>query len=243
MEKKLNLANRDDIPHLNKTFTQRGRLQITQLLENSSVEKIYQALKTQSQWNIVWNDKGKHIDMDYAGVMQLPKEKLAAIQHAIYTQASTDFQYFYANIPIYDIVQKQLLPGHFFHQIYHFINSQEVLSLVRKVTGNSQISFADAQATRYSAGHFLTEHDDDVAGKGRVAAYVLNLTPNWKADWGGALVFPNSEPGFSDALFPSYNALNLFSVPQRHAVTMISPFATESRYAITGWFRTGHTTE
>ena len=243
MNKQLHLASRDDVQLLKEAFSQQGRLQIPELLIESSADKIFQTLKSQNQWNIVWNDNGKHIDMDYAGVMQLPKQKLAQIQHTILEQARTAFQYFYANIPIYDIVQNQLLPGHFFHDIYHFINSKEVLDLIRQVTGNDQIAFADAQATRYSAGHFLTEHDDDVAGKGRVAAYVLNLTPNWKADWGGALVFPNTElsnskQGFSDALFPSYNALNLFSVPQRHAVTMVSPFATQSRYAITGWFRT-----
>lgn len=238
MKKQLNLSTRVDLPDLNDTFTQHGRLQISAFLKEDSADKVFQTLKSQQQWNIVWNDNGKHVDMDYAGIMQLPKQKLAAIQNLIFEQARTDFQYFYANIPIYDLVLKQLLPDHFFHDIYHFINSEEVLELIRQVTGNHKIAFADAQATRYSAGHFLSEHDDDVAGKGRVAAYVLNLTPNWKADWGGALIFPNSEPGFTDALFPSYNVLNLFAVPQRHAVTMVSPFATENRYSITGWFRT-----
>jgi Rps23 Pro-64 3,4-dihydroxylase Tpa1-like proline 4-hydroxylase len=28
-----------------------------------------------------------------------------------------------------------------------------------------------------------------VAGKNRVAAYVLNLTPRWRVEWGGLLMF------------------------------------------------------
>ena len=51
------------------------------------------------------------------------------------------------------------------------------------------IDYADAQATRYEPGHFLTSHNDSVEGKNRLVAYVFNFTPGWHPDWGGNLMF------------------------------------------------------
>src|SRR5690606_24819670 len=99
------------------------------------------------------------------------------------------------------------------------------------------IAFADSQATRFSAGHFLTTHDDDVAGKQRRAAYVLNLTPHWRTDWGGVLQFIDADGHVTAGLAPKFNALNLFRVPQQHAVSFVTPSAPSSRYSITGWLR------
>ncbi|MBT8130931.1 MAG: 2OG-Fe(II) oxygenase, partial [Gammaproteobacteria bacterium] len=66
---------------------------------------------------------------------------------------------------------------------------------------------------------------------------VLNLTPVWKNHWGGALVFPGAEDQESSLMLVKFNALNIFSVPQKHYVSYVAPFAGEHRYSITGWFR------
>ena len=238
MNTQLKLAERNDVDELHQYFADHRRIQIPNVLTNETAQAIYSALSTQEEWNIVWNDDGRHVDMDYEGVMQLPKSQLTALTEKILSQAEHEFQYMYANIPLFDIYRDKLLPGHFFNSIYEFINSPQVLDLARAITGFKQIRFADAQITRYSAGHFLTEHSDDVAGKGRLAAYVLNLTPIWRPDWGGALMFPDPKAGFSAGLYPNFNTLNMFAVPQKHLVSMVSSFATEHRYSITGWLRT-----
>lgn len=95
----------------------------------------------------------------------------------------------------------------------------------------------DGQATRYLPGHFLTGHDDDVAGKGRIAAYVLNLTPAWRTEWGGLLQFHDPAGDVLRGLLPRFNTLNLFTVPQLHSVSLVAPFAASPRYAVTGWIR------
>ena len=101
------------------------------------------------------------------------------------------------------------------------------------MTGAADIAFADAQATAYAPGDFLTAHDDNVAGKARRAAYVLGLTPGWRTDWGGLLLFHRD----STAWVPRFNTLNLFGVPQPHSVSQVASFAGNRRYAVTGWLR------
>jgi Rps23 Pro-64 3,4-dihydroxylase Tpa1-like proline 4-hydroxylase len=121
--------------------------------------------------------------------------------------------------------------------VLDFLNGTEFLALVRGVTGDDRIDFADAQATRYRPGHVLTGHDDAAEGKNRLYAYVLNLTREWRPDWGGALVFPGPDGHIEEGYAPAFNALNLFAVPMRHAVTQVASFAPRDRLSITGWLR------
>src|SRR5690606_1917921 len=97
--------------------------------------------------------------------------------------------------------------------------------VVRALTGLHDIAFADSQATRFSPGHFLTSHDDDVEGKQRRAAYVLSMTPQWRTDWGGILQFIDAEGHVSAGIMPKFNALNVFKVPQTHSVSFVTPSA------------------
>ncbi|MGI9295874.1 MAG: 2OG-Fe(II) oxygenase family protein, partial [Pseudomonadales bacterium] len=71
----------------------------------------------------------------------------------------------------------------------------------------------------------------------RRAAYVINLTPAWNADWGGLLHFVAADGKITDSFLPTYNAITLFQVPQKHFVSYVSPFAGEQRISITGWLR------
>ena len=236
MHSRIKLAPRLSLEYLYAAFQRNSRVQIKNVLDSDSALQIYNALHSQTQWNLALNINGQHKDMDYLAVQEWTDAQKRKLDDLIYEQASYKFQYRYAAVPIYDIYKNNLLPGHFFNLVYEFLNSQELLTLARKVTGYENIAFADIQATRYSKGHFLTEHDDDVVGKNRLAAYVLNLTPQWKSDWGGGLIFPDDDE-HAVAWFPKFNVLNIFTVPQKHSVTMVSPFAAEQRYSLTGWFR------
>ncbi|HEY0053572.1 MAG TPA: 2OG-Fe(II) oxygenase family protein, partial [Caulobacteraceae bacterium] len=97
--------------------------------------------------------------------------------------------------------------------------------------------YCDVMATRYLPGHFLTAHDDHADGQDRLFAYVLNLTGRWRADWGGMLLFLDEEDHVAEGYMPAFNSLNIFRVPQRHAVALVAPYADGPRLAITGWIR------
>jgi len=105
---------------------------------------------------------------------------------------------------------------------------------MREVTGLNDIAFADAQATLYRPGDFLTTHDDKTGGHKRRAAYVLNMTPGWCPDWGGILQFFDERGNVSQGFVPAFNALNVFRVPAEHAVSQVALFG-GFRYSVTGW--------
>jgi SM-20-related protein len=127
-------------------------------------------------------------------------------------------------------------PSHYLAAVTRFLNSAPLLDFVRSITGVPGIAFGEAQVTRYRPGHFLNQHDDSHGVHKRIAAYVLNMTPNWRLNWGGAPLFFDRSGHVTEGYPPAFNALNIFSVPQDHLVGFISPFAGAARYSITGWF-------
>ncbi|MDC8832334.1 2OG-Fe(II) oxygenase [Alteromonas gilva] len=121
--------------------------------------------------------------------------------------------------------------------LHQWLNSDTVLSWVRKLSGHQDIIAASAQATRFTPGQFLTRHIDTHESEQRRVAYVLNFTKNWHPDWGGLLQFYQQDGTPRDAWAPGFNALSLFDVTHVHSVTYVTPFALMPRYAVTGWFR------
>ena len=147
------------------------------------------------------------------------------------------FAFLYRQYPMVDAYLQQWDPGHPLDLLLEHINDQPLMDLVRAVTAIPDLRKADAQATLYAPGDFLSSHDDSKAGEGRRIAYVLGFASDWRIDWGGYLLFHDEEGDVVAGFKPRFNALNLFEVPQRHSVSYVPPFAPAGRLAITGWFR------
>jgi len=235
----LHLALRDRVDSLASVFRDKGRVQIRDALEEAGAQAIHETLVAQKEWNLVYTHAGRHIDSNATAVAGWPETERRKLDAIVHAEAAIGFQYFYANIPIYDLYHRGALPGRVFERLFEFLNGEEFLGAMRAITGANDIAFADAQATRFGPGHFLTSHDDAVLGKDRRVAYVLSLSPGWRRDWGGALQFFDALDNVEEAFTPSFNALNLFRIPAAHSVGVVAPFAQAPRYAITGWLRAG----
>lgn len=188
------------------------------------------------EYNIVTRRGSGHVDLPAAWLASLSPDQKTALGQAVQTSARDDFQYLYDNHPIYDLVQLgQAAP--IWADLLGFLNGEAFLDLMRDLTGEPRIAMADAQLTRFRAGHFLTEHDDHAEGKNRFFAYVLNLTPAWRIEWGGLLAFHGTDGNVAEAFTPRFNTLNLLKVPSPHSVTQVALSAGADRISVTGWLR------
>jgi SM-20-related protein len=220
-------------------FSQQGYAHIPRVLPSENANRIHKGLTGKTPWSLAFNDGDRHIDLSATQLATMPKQSMNQLQQAIYARARDGFQYCYSSYPIYDAHAAGLNAGHVLHQFYEWMNGEEFLVFARAATGFEDISFVDAQATRFMPGHFLATHDDAVEGKNRRAAYIFNFTPEWRPDWGGHLQLLDDAGHVRRGLVPSYNALNLLAVPQKHNVSVVAPFAGGMRFAISGWFRYG----
>ncbi len=217
-------------------FAEAGRVLLPDILESNCAEQLMQYLTGMPEWNLVFRSQQKHYDLSASGFAQLSPKDRNEIKNSVYASAQQQFGYLYKNYPIFDLVQSGgcVEP---LQRFYEFLNSSAFLDCMRQITGKPDIDYADAQATRYDPGHFLSSHDDAVAGKQRLAAFVLNLSPDWHPDWGGNLMFYDDNTQVMDVYVPDMNTLSLFGVGTQHAVSVVSPIASRPRLAITGWLR------
>ena len=233
----LNLGPLDETQRaaIRERLRRTGRAQVEGVLADRDALALNQAAAG-AEYNIVTRRGSGHVDLPAAWLASLSPDQKTALGQAVQTSARDDFQYLYDNHPIYDLVQAgQAAP--IWTDLLTFLNGEDFLRLMRDMTGESRIALADAQLTRFRAGHFLTEHDDQAEGKNRFFAYVLNLTPAWRIEWGGLLAFHGADGNVAEAFTPRFNTLNLLKVPSPHSVTQVALSAGADRLSVTGWLR------
>jgi SM-20-related protein len=231
----LKAIDADRLSSIQQRLAGSGRAQIKDLLTEESATELFEKASV-APFNVVSRKSDGHMDMSAQWLDMLNPGQKQSLAQAIQSAAQTDFQYLYDNFPLYDAVQAGNADP-FWASVLAFLNSDAFLGLARSVTGEARIAMADAQLTRFRRGHFLSEHDDQAEGKQRYYAYVLNLTPAWKIDWGGLLAFHGEDGNVSEAFTPSFNTLNLLQVPAAHSVTQVALSAGGHRLSITGWLR------
>jgi hypothetical protein len=213
-----------------------GRVQIPGLLDDASAETLRDEAAVRTPFQTVTLGGKGHVDLPAAWLEGLTPAQRTDMGRAAQEAATERFHYLYDNHPIWDLDQAGRLDG-VWKAWVAFANSEAFLGPMREITGEPRIAFADAQVTRYRRGHFLTAHDDGIEGKNRYFAYVLNLSPRWKIEWGGLLMFHGDDGHVAEAFLPNFNSLNLLKVPALHSVSQVSLFAGDDRLAITGWLR------
>lgn len=116
------------------------------------------------------------------------------------------------------------------------LNSKLFLSMISYFTDIKITQLNQLFLSKYWKGCFLAPHSD--IGNGRIA-YVLNLSVNWKPQYGGILHFLNKDrTKITESFVPEFNSLILFEVPEEgipHFVSHIASDCKKKRYAITGW--------
>lgn len=226
-----------DAERLRELYRRRGRIHIPSFLIEEDAARLHRFLKGNDAWRLILNQDEKLFELDRAAQAALTPAARNDLEGAVHRAARYGFQYYFESIRVPDGEAERRAQGDPLARFASFLSSPDVTALLREITGEERIDFADAQATAYGLGHFLTAHDDAVAGKNRLAAYVFNLTPSWHADWGGLLAFHGADGHVEEAYTPAFNALNLFAVPQPHSVSIVAPFAAARRYSVTGWLR------
>jgi len=222
---------------LRPLFEGLGRIHLPGFFQPQGAQAVYSSLSEETPWRRNLNSESRNVTMNIAAYEAQPAVWRADLEAAVLRQARDGFQYLFDTYPVSDEIEAGRRSGLACEAVYDFLNSEPFLDFVRRLTGDPGPVYADAQATRYLPGHFLTQHSDELEGKNRLFAYVLNFTPVWKPDWGGLLLFLDKDGHVAEGYAPKFNALNIFRVPQDHCVTQVASYAGAARYAITGWIR------
>lgn len=225
-----------DVEALAVKYRTNRRMQIRDFLTDASARAIHDDLH-ELPWGLAYNDGATVHQLSPDRVSAMDDREGGRIMAGIQARARTEYQFLYAFFPTLAAYISPTSPRFRIFEFFEFVNSEPVLKFIRRLTGLDRIRWADGQATWYRPGHFLKGHTDEDPSTGRVAAYVMNLSPEWERDWGGFLQFFDSSDNIEEAFKPSFNTLNIFTIPQLHSVSMVSTYVQAERLAVTGWFR------
>jgi Rps23 Pro-64 3,4-dihydroxylase Tpa1-like proline 4-hydroxylase len=210
------------------------------VLTRPAAEELHAILSQDTDWGLSWQaGEGPPEHIRSEDMAARNPEQRATIGHRLMeAMQRDDYGFSYGAYPLVDAYKEQWHPGHPLELLLEHLNDTPFLELMREVTGFPALAKADGQATLFGPGNFLSQHNDSHVAEGWRVAYVLNLTrQEWRPDWGGYLVFHDEAGDIVQGFRPRFNALNIFAVPQLHAVTFVPSFAPVGRYAITGWLR------
>lgn len=226
-----------DVRVLAEAFAQDGRLHIPGILEADAAQRLHSALSVDPDWVLATLTGGEAADIPLGDINYWSPQRQAAFAEASARDAAAGFHFMFDSLRLTALLKSGQRIAPLYRDLHDFLNGPIFLAFARALTRDDRIRHADVQATRFRPGHYLNAHDDDRPGVGRLYAYVLNLTPDWRADFGGLLTFLDDAGHVSGAWTPMFNALNIFRVPQEHAVSPVARFAAGHRLSITGWLR------
>ena len=228
------LNPRLDAEALERRFAADRRVHIAQFLVEEDADALYRHLKSETSWRVTMCHGERRYELRPADLRDKQRESL----NRIVRQANPiGIHYCFQTILVPDGASERSAEPTLLNIFAAFLSSVPVISLMKRITGMTDLAFAAAQATAYEPGDFLGKHNDSEKTEKRRVAYSLNLSPHWDADWGGLLLFHGADGHVDRAYTPVFNSLNLFAVPQHHSVTMVVPFAENPRYSVSGWFR------
>lgn len=228
------ISNQIDRKELFRQFARDRRVQVRNVLTEQTAQEVHKILANFTPWGMSWQagEQGPHhLRGDF-------KDQLQSIGAKLGTAMRRDeYAFCYSAYPIVDAYNGRWAPDGPHDLLLEHINDRPFMDLVREITGIPELIKADAQATLFGPGQFLSQHNDSHMAEGWRVAYVLNLTAGeWRPDWGGYLLFYDDAGDVIAGFKPRFNSLNLFAVPQWHSVSYVPPFSPVGRFAITGWF-------
>lgn len=217
-------------------FRSHRRLHIPDILEPASATALRSRLLASEGWvRTIHLAAGQDVDITMAELDAMSNEERIQLEASLVDSSTDSVHYVFDKVRISSEVADGRPIDEPMRAIHDFVNGRPFLDFMTRLTGDERVSFADVMATRYLPGHFATAHGDELAWQRRLYAYVLNLTPAWPADWGGVLTFLDGDGHIAEGYVPRFNAMNVFAVPQTHAVSVVSRLAKAPRLSVTGW--------
>ena len=226
----INNIENEKIEEICAEFKSKSRVRINNILKNEFAELLYKQAYLEKNWVLSSGiNKNKYEKADNP---QNQKANILQAKNVSSAFGKNEFSY------IFYRTMNNVRPQFPEYMLRKILGSTQFIEFLNKITGLDLKMLTTLFMSKYKSGNFLSPHSDK--GNGRLA-FVINLSKNWRPQYGGNLHFLNdSRTEIIDTYVPDFNNLVLFYVPEPngipHYVSHIAPNVVQSRYAVSGWF-------
>ena len=236
MNRTIQLNPRLDPRDYAAAYARDGMVQVPDLLEEASAEWLELALEHDTAWRLSLKTPEGGKLLSPQEMQTLGRDAIGAKMQKALAEGRDGFSFLYLAYPIITTLLTGEDEGHATHALLQFFNDIPFTTFAKAVTGETSVTKIDAQATWFRPGDFLTQHDDTGVGERR-AAYTLGLSRDWRSDWGGQLLFHDTNGDIERGFKPGFNVWTVFKTPRQHSVAPVAAYAGGKRRSITGWLR------
>ncbi|HEY5806575.1 MAG TPA: hypothetical protein VIT67_01325, partial [Povalibacter sp.] len=138
-----------DLRGIASVYSARGRVHVPGILSRASAQAAHQCLMNEVPWQLHCNDGERSFDLGRDQVSSLPEATQVLLHDRLVSNAANGFQFLFDNFPLSDAHAQGRGEALYVMRVFEFLNSTPFLDFARQVTGATDISFADAQATLY----------------------------------------------------------------------------------------------
>jgi Rps23 Pro-64 3,4-dihydroxylase Tpa1-like proline 4-hydroxylase len=231
-----------DIDKLKKEFKKLKKVRIIDFLDSKTAARVYNWFNTQMPddwWYLSTMPKRPGVDLATDNERMLEDYQSMAVNHYKSKLAHKAF-----DTGTFSYSFKRTIDNHVDGctciecEVKQLLNSKEVIEFLNKITDYNLTEPYELFASKYEHGDFLSIHHDGPNGR---VGFVLNLTKDWRADYGGLLnVLTEDYSKVTDTIIPGYNTLTLFDSSTSdgfpHFVSHVN-VQNKKRISYTGWYR------
>lgn len=224
-----------DAGRLHAEFSEMRRLRIRNFLGGTSAVRLYRHLLHEVRWRTFLIANEKLLGTPPGKSLALSPEKEKEILDVAYDGARAGFACVFDADRLHpeDVEASRsetAVSTGLLATLESFFASAQVVEFFRCLTGleGDQDLTLHVRALRLRHGQFISFHagtwSADGTGKRR-AMFYLNLTPEWRPEWGGTLEVRTPQGDMTEGYLPSFNTLDVLGFPQGHWITPVAPFA------------------
>jgi SM-20-related protein len=215
------------------------RVHIVDFLDVASAEHVYRLLSTDTPWGFAYHDgaAGRYMSMrDLEGLTRGRSERVAkALQEAVQQQ---NFSFGYHHFPLSLVTTGESGTHNEHEELHEFLGAENILSIMRDISGKPDITQAEIQADLFSPMHFLGLHKGEQKYKNQIG-FALTFARHWHPDWGGHLNFHAESGDVIQGIMPRFNCLTLYELPQNHSISIVPTSANEKLFMLRGLYHSG----
>ena len=162
----IQIKNITNISTLKDEFSKNGIVRVFDFLAQPGLDKLKISLETKVDFANAFHLNGQNRQATDAEIKALPVTTQNQLYKDIHKLAANGGGFLYGR---HKIEQNSLIE---LRNFLGLLNSENTLEVIKEITSNSELNFADGQATRYRRGDFLTRHIDNIPGETRRIAYL-----------------------------------------------------------------------
>ena len=227
----MKLNSKIDVRAAKKRFSKTGRVQITDILDVPSAEKLHGILVDKTAWMLNYNLGDEVVCRELQDFRSMTTRSVKKILNQMYEAASTGaFQYVRHSRGVKPDPVNCLPIDPGLIEYFDFLESKDVTDLIKKITGKA-VTLTGVAAQWYKPENFQTKGSDTPE---ETLGFALILAKSWVADWGGNTIFYDDDGTISEVFVPAYNSLELFDGKTHRSISDITNFSREFRVSVAG---------